>query len=104
MQMKENQMTQKPRHIEFDDFVRQVQSIFDMLAHEKRPVMVERQGQLFRLEREPGKQADIWAGYSPDHARQAVRESAGALRGVNRKQLLRDLREQREQDSHGRPA
>jgi hypothetical protein len=94
----------EPRHIQFDDFVRRVQSIFDLLAHEKQPVVVERAGQLFRLEREPGKPDDIWAGYNPDHVREAVRKSAGALQGVNREELLRDLREQREQDSHGRPA
>jgi hypothetical protein len=97
-------MTQEPRHIQFDDFVRQVQSIFDLLAHEKQPVVVERAGQLFRLEREPGKGDDIWATYNPEHVREAVRKSAGTLQGVDRAELQRDLREQREQDSHGRPA
>jgi hypothetical protein len=62
-----------------------------------------RQMPLFRLEREPGKHNDIWAGYNADHVREAVRTSAGTLQGVDRCRLRRDLREQREQDSHGRP-
>jgi hypothetical protein len=42
--------------------------------------------------------------HDPDRTREALRQSAGALKGVDIEQLLRDLREQREQDSQGRPA
>jgi hypothetical protein len=48
-------------------------------------------------------QGDIWAGYDPERVRHGLRGSSGALRGVDRDQLGRDLAEQRAQDSHGRP-
>jgi hypothetical protein len=47
---------------------------------------------------------DIWAAYDPERARAGLRHSAGALRGVDRDELLADLAEQRGQDSRGRPA
>ena len=33
-------------------------------------------------------------GYDPERVRQAIRESAGAMKGVDRDKLLSDLREQ----------
>lgn len=45
---------------------------------------------------------DIFAGYEPKRVKEALRKSAGALRGVDRKRLLSDLRAEREQDSPGR--
>ena len=47
---------------------------------------------------------DIWAGYDLDQVRRDLRGSSGALHGVDREQLRRDLAEQRSQDSPGRPA
>jgi len=47
---------------------------------------------------------DIWATYDPDKAREGLRKSAGALKGVDTEALKRDIRDQREQNSHGRPA
>lgn len=47
---------------------------------------------------------DLWASYDPVQVRHALQQSAGALRGVDRDQLLRDLAEQSGQDSRGRPA
>jgi len=46
---------------------------------------------------------DLWAGYDPEKAKAAIRASAGALKGLNREEFLRDLHRAREQDSHGRP-
>jgi hypothetical protein len=34
---------------------------------------------------------DIWAGYHPGKAQQAVQQSAGTLEGVNQKKLLDDI-------------
>ena len=57
------------------------------------------------MEAEPTPEPrDIWAGYNPERVRQALRKSAGALADVDREELLADLREQREQNSRGRPA
>jgi hypothetical protein len=47
---------------------------------------------------------NIWANYDPEAVRLALKESAGALQGVDRNQLLKDIYEQREQDSKGRSA
>lgn len=47
---------------------------------------------------------ELWAGYDPQRARQAIEASAGTLVGVDRHQLMADLRAQREQASYGRPA
>lgn len=47
---------------------------------------------------------DIWAGYDPDKVREGLRKAAGALAGVDREELLRDIYAEREQDSKGRPA
>ena len=46
---------------------------------------------------------DIWADYDPEKAREGLRKSAGALKGVDIAALQRDIRDQRKQDSHGRP-
>jgi hypothetical protein len=51
-----------------------------------------------------GADTDIWAGYDPERALVALRQAKGALRGVDREQLLKDIHDARSQDSHGRPA
>jgi hypothetical protein len=47
---------------------------------------------------------DIWADYDPEKVRQGLRASAGALKGVDIETLQKDIKSQRKQDSHGRPA
>jgi hypothetical protein len=47
---------------------------------------------------------DPWASYNPERMLQALRQSAGALQGVDRDELLRDLEEAREQETPGRPS
>jgi hypothetical protein len=49
-------------------------------------------------------QQDIWADYDPEKAREGIRKSAGALKGVDVEGLKKDIKSQRQQDSHGRPA
>ena len=65
------------------------------------PVVLLRGGTRFRVTREHDA---LWATYDPERVRRALRESAGALAGVDVVALKRELREQRSQDSHGRPA
>ena len=48
--------------------------------------------------------ADVFANYDPEAAIAGLRALDDALAGVDRDQLLRDLYEQRVQDSRGRPA
>jgi hypothetical protein len=49
-------------------------------------------------------QQDIWADYDPEKAREGIKKSAGALKGVDRETFQKDVKNQRQQDSHGRPA
>jgi hypothetical protein len=49
-------------------------------------------------------QQDIWADYDPEKAREGIKKSAGALKGVDRETFQKDIQNQRKQDSHGRPA
>jgi hypothetical protein len=64
------------------------------------PVRLVKDGQRFRLVREEN---GLFADYDPDRVREALRRSFGVLRGVDIDELQRDLKEQREQDSSGRP-
>ena len=98
-------MANEPRKIQFDDFLKQVQSIFDIVARQKEPVLVERAGRLFRVEAEGTDEAQaLWVDYDAEQVRTALRQSAGAFKDIDVEQLKRDLREERAQDSHGRPA
>ena len=47
---------------------------------------------------------NIWANYDPKKAIDGIRKSKGALQGVDRDALQKEIREQRGQDSKGRPA
>ncbi len=53
--------------------------------------------------REQARPQDIWRGYDPAHVRQALTRSAGALTGVDRDALRRDIQDARTQRSQGRP-
>ncbi|MGH2558844.1 MAG: hypothetical protein ACRDJH_07255 [Thermomicrobiales bacterium] len=65
------------------------------------PVVIESDGERFRVVRED---EDIWAGYDPDAVQAAFDRAFGILVGIDREALKAELREQREQDSPGRPA
>lgn len=104
-------MTTPHSTIPFDDFRDQLGTIFDAIGRDRRPVIVERDGVLYRLEPQlqtPPLQTsdphDIWRNYDPKKVREAMRQAAGVLAGVDRDELLRDIHQQREQDSTGRPA
>jgi hypothetical protein len=47
---------------------------------------------------------DIWVHYDPKKAIEGIRKSAGAIQGVDRDTLQREIREQRSQDGKGCPA
>ena len=94
-----------PRTIDFDEFALHLRSIFDALETERTAIVVERAGQRYRVEIEEAKQPpDVWAGYDVGRVREALRASAGALAGIDREELLADIRSQRGQESQGRPA
>jgi hypothetical protein len=67
------------------------------------PLVIERNGARYRVVREPDA-VDPFADYDPVEARAALNRVFGILSGVDREALKAELREQREQDSLGRPA
>ena len=80
-------------------------SELDLLLEEANgaPLVFVKNGVRYRVERDDA--ADyIWANYDPERVRQALRESAGAFASIDTEALKADIREQRGQDSHGRPA
>ncbi len=68
---------------------------------EEQPIIAVAHGRRFRVAQEP---EDIWANYDPEKARAALAGVAGLLKGVDVEKLKAELREQRGQDSIGRPA
>ncbi len=72
---------QATKGISFEEFAQNLERIFASLEEGGEPVIVDWQGHRFRIIQEEG--ADIWAGYDPELARAAIREAAGALRGVD---------------------
>ncbi len=77
-----------------------------MAEAENKPAVVEIAGNRYRLvpvddmhmTDEPN------AHYDPQKMREAIHAAAGTMKGVNRDELLADLRAERGQDSIGRPA
>jgi len=68
------------------------------------PLVLDTDGERYRLARIPKEREGIWAGYDPGKVLEALRKSAGALAGVDRRRLLVDIRAQRSQDTRGRSA
>src|SRR6266581_1540228 len=50
----------------------------------------------------PHQKRTIWTHYNPAQVKAALKQSAGALQGVNKEELLSDLAGQRGQKSTGR--
>ena len=75
----------------------------------KTPRLIKRNGENLALLLPTGKKTTypqkrtIWTHYNPEKVRAALRDSKGALQGVNREKLVSDLAEQRGQESTNRP-
>ncbi len=101
-QERDHEMAVEPRRMQFDEFASNLRTVFEGLTREHGAIIVAKEGQLYRVEAEE-VEPSIWDNYDPERARQALHASRGALRGVDREQLLADIHAQRTQDSHGRP-
>lgn len=98
-------MGKELKPLSFDEFASNVRAIFDNMARKGGPVLIEREGQIYRLEPEQTRQPEaLWTSYDPEVVRHGLRKCAGALAGVDRETLLRDVHQAREQVSHGRPS
>ena len=91
------------RRIDFDEFASNLGPIFESLYRDGEPILVAKEGRLFKVEPQDVNAGDVWRDYDPDRVREALRESAGAFRGVDREALLEDIHGQRAQFSTGRP-
>jgi hypothetical protein len=65
------------------------------------PILIETRGARFRVVREGD---DPFANYDPERARAAAHRAFGSLKGINIEEFLAELKEERAQDSQGRPA
>jgi hypothetical protein len=90
-------MASDPQPIDFDDFATHLSRMFEQVKADRRPIFVERDGELYRLERQ--EPVDLWATYDPDRVRQGIRRVASVLVGVDTEQLLADIHAQRGQGS-----
>lgn len=74
---------------------------------ENQPVVVEIAGNRYRLvpvDDDIQMTDEPNASYDPQKMRDAIHAAAGTMKGINREELLADLRAERGQESSGRPA
>lgn len=110
-------MTRATREISYEEFAAALPRLLDEIAQRDETVLVQRHGRTYAVTLtdstppaprtgprmaefdEHGKLVKV----DPAVAREALRKSAGALKGVDIEKLKADLRIQRQQDSSGRP-
>jgi hypothetical protein len=88
-------MATEPTRIDFDDFAKDVKTVFERIRHNNEAVLIVCGEDVYRVARAP---SSAFAGYDAHRLQRALERSAGALRGVDREELLGDIRAQREQD------
>ena len=93
--------TRTLERVPFLAFSRRLDEFFERARKGRLPVLVERQGDLFRIER----LTDTPQLATAQRIRAAIAATAGSWKGAfDREAFLSDIRDEREQDSHGRPA
>ncbi|MBI4493147.1 MAG: hypothetical protein HY690_10195 [Chloroflexi bacterium] len=96
-------MAHELKRLSFHEFVRHLTGVFDAMARQGEPVLIERDGQLYRLEPEETHQTqDIWAGYDPEKVREVLDKVAGGWADLDIEGLIANIYRAREQGS--RPA
>lgn len=88
-------MATEPTRIDFDDFAKDIQTVFERIRRSNEPVLIVRGDDVYRVER---ALSNGFLDYDAGRVRRALQQSAGALRGVDRQELLGDIRAQREQN------
>ena len=64
---------------------------------EETPVLLEKNGKLYRITEEPGE--DIWAGYDPEKARAALEKVAGSWADIDKDKLIAEIYRARDEGS-----
>jgi hypothetical protein len=86
--------------LKVEEFVQHAEEHLDALAESGGVVLIERKGVLYRVELAASTRQDIWANYDADRAKEALKATAGALKGVDLEEIKRDLRAARGHDPH----
>jgi hypothetical protein len=66
------------------------------------PILLEKDGELFRLERMENEAKDIFAGYDPNKVKEAIAATAGSWADLDTDKLIADIYRARKEGS--RPA
>lgn len=88
-------MTHETQRIKFSEFVEHLQHFFTQVRDEDQTILIERDGETYRLEREEPE--DIWEGYDSEKVQRAFAEGRGMFAGTDRERFLREVHEQRGQ-------
>src|SRR5687767_11587082 len=98
-------MVAEQRRINFEEFVKTVDAVFDDIAERQEAVLVQRGGRVFRLAPAADETDDIWANYDPVRVWEALEAARQArpFEGIDVEQLKADIKAARGQDSLGRP-
>ena len=91
-------MEHEPQRMNFEQFKMHLQQVFEQVRDGNQPVLVERNGETYRLEKlEP---EDVWKDYDPEEVQKALTASRGMFAGTNRESFLHEIHEQREQGAN----
>jgi hypothetical protein len=64
---------------------------------EEMPILLEKDGEFFRLERMENEPKDIFAGYDPNKAKEAIAATAGSWADLDTDKLIADIYRAREE-------
>jgi len=90
-------MANAARRLKYEDYADNLPALLERVDEEQGAVELVRNGHVYRIQSVAERKHDTEA------VRQALRESAGALKGVDIDELKRDLREMGFQDTAHRP-
>lgn len=68
------------------------------------PLRVRADDHTYELDVRRPESESIWKDYDPEAVGEALRATFGILKGINADELIKELREDRDQDTPGRPA
>jgi hypothetical protein len=97
-------MVKEARRIKFEELAADLSALLERIAAEDKPVIVEKDGHLYRIEATAAENEVPRARpHDPGRFRQMLQRTTGALKGVDIEALKRDLRAGREQIGRNYP-
>jgi hypothetical protein len=92
-------MTREARRIAFEEFAAELPDLIEELARDHEEILVEKEGRVYRI----GAVDETVRVHNPDRFRRMLERNSGAMKTVDIEALERDLREERDHASDGRP-